>query len=66
MLITSSIKGNKYGSFFVVAFSLMKFIQIYSFPSFLGIMGDNHVASSINWMNLTTNYLSISYFTIVT
>ncbi len=44
------VKGNGYGSFFMVAFSFLKSIQILSLPFFLGIttMGDNHVASSID------------------
>ncbi len=64
---TSSIKGNGIGSFFVVAFRFLKFVHIRSFPLFLGIltMGDNHVAFYIDWMNLTTNNLSISYLIVV-
>jgi hypothetical protein len=67
MFRTSFIKGNGYGSFFVVAFNFLKFIQIINFPFFLGAitMGDNHVAFFINWMNLVANNLSISYLTIV-
>ncbi len=53
---TSYVKGNGYGSFFVVAFSFLKSIQIFSSPFFLGTitMGDNNVASSTNWINPTT------------
>jgi hypothetical protein len=56
------VKGNGYGSFFMATFSFLKSIQIHSFPLFLGIttMDDNHVASSIYWMNLVANNLSIS------
>jgi hypothetical protein len=62
MFRTSSIKDYGYGSFFVVAFSFLKSIQILNFPFFLGIntMGDNHVASSTNWMNSVVNNLSMS------
>jgi hypothetical protein len=44
----------------VIAFSFMKSIQILSLPFFLGIitMGDNHVASSTNWINIVVNNLS--------
>jgi hypothetical protein len=44
------MKGNAYGSFFVAAFSFLKFIKKLCLPLFLGIttMGDNHVASSID------------------
>jgi len=61
------MKGNEYGSFFVAAFNFLKFIQILSLPFFLGIvtMGDNHVASCIDSMNLDVNILSICYLTIV-
>jgi hypothetical protein len=46
----------------MATFSFLKSIQIHSFPLFLGIttMDDNHVASSIYWMNLVANNLSIS------
>ncbi len=46
VFITSFIKGNGYGSFFVVTFNFLKSIQIIKFPFFLGAitMGDNHVA----------------------
>jgi hypothetical protein len=68
VFITSSIKGIGYGSFFVVSFYFLKSIQILNSPFFLGIttMGDDHVASSTNWMNPIVNNLSISYLTIVT
>ncbi len=58
---TSFVKGNEYGSFFVAIFSFLKSIQILSLPFFLGIttMGDNHVASSTDWMNLANNNLFI-------
>jgi hypothetical protein len=64
----SSVKGNGYGSFFVVAFSFLKSIHIQSFQFFLGTttMGDNHVTSSTNWKNPTTNNLLISCLIIVT
>jgi hypothetical protein len=67
MFKTSSVKCNGYGSFFVATFSFMKSIQIFNFPFFLGIttMGDNHVASSIDWMNPGTNNLSIYYLTLI-
>jgi len=62
---TLAIKGNGYGSFFMATFSFLKSIQILSLPLFLGTttMGDNHVTFSRDWMNLTTNNLSISYLT---
>jgi len=65
---TSFVKGNGYGSFFVATFNFLKSMQIFSLPFFLGIttMGDNHVTSSINWMNPTVNNLSISCLIIVT
>ncbi len=46
VFITSFIKGNGYGSFFVVTFNFLKSIQIIKFPFFLCAitMGDNHVA----------------------
>jgi hypothetical protein len=61
------MKGNGYESFFVVAFSFLKSIQIFSLP-FLGIitMGDNHVTSSTYSMNPVVNNLSISYLIVVT
>ncbi len=64
---TSFVKGNGYGSFFVAAFSFQKSIQILSLPFFLGTitMGDNHVASSTNWINLAANNLSIFSLTVV-
>jgi hypothetical protein len=44
------MKGDGYGSFFMVAFSFPKSIQIFSLQFFLGTttMGDNHVTSSID------------------
>ncbi len=61
------MKSNGYGSFFVAAFSFLKSIQILNLPFFLGTitMADNHVASSTDLMNPTTNNLSISYLTII-
>ncbi len=66
MFNISSMKGNGYGSFFVDTFGFLKSIHIFSLPFFLGtiIMSDNHVASSIDWMNPIANNLSI-YFLIV-
>jgi hypothetical protein len=63
----SFIKGNGYGSFIVATFGFLKSIQIFNLPFLLGIttMGDNYVASSTNWMNLTTNNLSISCLTVI-
>ncbi len=68
MFNTSSMKGNGYGIFFVAAFSFLKFIQVFNLPFFLGTttMGDNHVASFTNWINPTTNNLSISCLTTIT
>ncbi len=45
VFITSSMKGNGYGSFFVVAFNFLKSIQILNLPFFLGTttVNDNHV-----------------------
>jgi hypothetical protein len=67
VLNTSSIKGNGYGSFFVVAYNFLKFIQNLILPFFLGtiIMGDSHVTFSIDWMNPIANNLSIFCLTIV-
>jgi hypothetical protein len=68
MFITSFMKGNGYGSFFMVASSFLKSIQILSLPFFLGTttMGDNHVASFTYSMNPIINNLSISCLTVVT
>ncbi len=68
MFSTSFMKGNGHGSFFVVAFSFLKFIQILDLPFFLGTitMGDNYVAYSTYSMNSATNNLSISYLIDVT
>ncbi len=68
MFRTSYVKNNGYGSFFVAIVSFLKFTQTFNLPFFLGIttMGDNHVASSTNWMNPFVNNLSISSLTIVT
>jgi hypothetical protein len=40
------MKNNGYGSFFVDAFSFLKFVQIFNLLIFLGTitMDDNHVA----------------------
>jgi len=45
-----------------VLFNFIKSTQIFNFPFFLGTttIGDNHVASSIGWMNLVATNLSIS------
>jgi hypothetical protein len=61
------MKGYGYASFFVVAFSSLKSTKILSLPFFLGIitMGDNHVASSIDWINPIANNLSICYLNVV-
>jgi len=65
---TSFLKGNGYGSFFVVAFSFLKPIQILSLPFLLGTitMGENHVTSSTKSMNIIANNLSIFCLTVVT
>jgi hypothetical protein len=57
MLITSSIKGNGYGSFLVVTLSFLKSTQILSFLFFLGTttIGDSQVASSTSLIKLTTS-----------
>ncbi len=62
MFNTSFVKGNGYGSFYVVAFNFLKSTQILNLPFFLGTttMGDNHVASFTDSMNLVANNLSIS------
>jgi hypothetical protein len=62
------LKGNGYGSFFVISFGFLKSIQILSLRFFLGtiMMGDNHVPSSTDSMNPIANDLSISYLTVVT
>ncbi len=57
----SSVKGNGYGSFFVVIFRFLKSIQIFNLPFFLGTitMVDNHVVFSTNSMNQAANNLFI-------
>ncbi len=67
MFRTSFVEVNGYGSFFVVTFNFITFIQMFNFPFFLGTitMGDNRVASSIHWMNPAANNLSISCLTII-
>jgi hypothetical protein len=62
MLITSSIKGNEYGSFLVTTLSFLKSTQIFSFLFFLGakIIGDSEVAFSIGLIKPATSNLSIS------
>jgi hypothetical protein len=67
VLITSSIKGNGYGSFLVAALSFLKSTQIFNFLFFLGtiIIDDSQVAFSIGLIKLATSNLSISYLTIV-
>ncbi len=64
----SFVKGNGYGYFFVITFSFLKSIQILNLPFFVGIttMGDNHVASSTDWMNPIANNLSIFCLTPIT
>jgi hypothetical protein len=68
MLITSLVKGNKYGSFLVVALSFQKSTQILSFPIFLSTttIGDSQVAFLIGLIKPATSNLSISYLTMVT
>ncbi len=63
MLITSSVKGNEYGSFLVVALSFLKSTQILNFPFFLGTttIGDSQVAISIGLIKLATNFFSILF-----
>ncbi len=53
--------------FFVVFLSFLKSIQIFNLPFFLGTttMGDNHVASFIDWITPVTNSLLMSCLTIV-
>jgi hypothetical protein len=65
MLITSLVKGKKYGSFLIATLSFQKSTQILNFPFFLGTttIGDSQVASSIGLIKLATINLSISYFT---
>jgi hypothetical protein len=62
MLITSSIKGNGYGSFFVATLSFLQSTQILYFLFFLGIIttGDSQVASSTSLIKPTSSSLSIS------
>ncbi len=64
----SHVKGNGYGSIFVVAFRVLKSIQIFNLPFFQGTttMGDNHVVSFIDSMNLATKNLSIFCLTTIT
>ncbi len=66
-LITSSIKGNGYGSFLVAALSFLKSTQILSFPFFLSTttIGDNQVASSTSLIKHVAGNLLISYLTVV-
>ncbi len=61
------VKGNGYGSFFLAAFNFLRYIQIFNLPFFFGTttMGDNHVASFKDSMNLTANNLFISCLTVV-
>jgi ABC-type spermidine/putrescine transport system permease subunit II len=51
--------------FLVALLSFLKSTQIPKFPFFLGTttIGDNHVASSIGWINPIVNSLLISYLT---
>jgi hypothetical protein len=67
VLITSSIKGNGYGSFLVVALSFLMSTQILNFPFFPGttIIGDSQVASSIGLIKFATSNLLIFCLTIV-
>ncbi len=62
MLITSSVKGNGYGSFLVATLSFLKSTQILSFPFFLSIIttGDSQVASSIGVIKHVASNLIIS------
>jgi hypothetical protein len=50
---------------FTCLIQLHKSTQIFNFPFFLGTttIGDNHVTSSIGWMNLVAINLSISCLT---
>jgi hypothetical protein len=47
MLIISSVKGNRYGPFFVTTLNFLKSTQILNFPFFLSIItiNDRQVAS---------------------
>jgi hypothetical protein len=60
MLITSSIKGNGYGSFLIVTLNFLKFTQIHNLPFFWGIttIGNNQVTASIGLIKLVENNLS--------
>jgi hypothetical protein len=66
-VITSSVKGNGYGSFLIATLSFLKLTQILSFPFFLSTttIGDSQVASSIGLIKLATSNLSISSLTMV-
>ncbi len=61
MFNTSSKNGKGYGFFLLALYNFIKSTQIFNFPLFLGtiIIGDNHVASSISWMNSVATNLSI-------
>jgi hypothetical protein len=61
----SSKNGKGQGSFLLALFNFIKSIQIINFPFFLGTttIGDNHIASSIGWMNHVATNLLISCLT---
>jgi hypothetical protein len=61
MFNTSLKNGTGQGFLLLALFSFIKSIQIINFSSFLGTttIGDNHIASSIGWMNHVATHLSI-------
>ncbi len=68
MLITSFVKGNRYGSFLGAALSFLRSTQILGFPFFLGttIIVDSQVTSSICLIKLATSNLLIFCLTMAT
>jgi hypothetical protein len=65
---TPYVKGNGYGSFFVVALKFLKSTHIIKLLFFLGTTtttSDNHVTPSTYWINPIVNNLLISCLTIV-
>jgi hypothetical protein len=67
MFSASSKNGKGYGFFMVALLNFQKSSKYFSLPFFLSttIMGDNHVASSIGWINLVTNNFSMSYLKVI-
>ncbi len=66
MLNILSINGSGYEPFFIVTFSLQKYMQICNFPFFFGTttIEESHVTSSIDCIKLAINSLSMFCLTI--